>query len=66
MGYSSADDGPEARLFRLQALLEQRRHEQDTAIIERLLWELTPEDATRELFSWATIKEWGLKRRRKR
>lgn len=63
--YSSSDDSPEAKLYRRDMALEARRAEWDNQAIDRLLAELGPEDATRELFTFAERKYWGLKRRRK-
>jgi hypothetical protein len=66
MGYESYDGPSEEQLLRRQLAAERLRHKQDSEIIERLLWELKPEDATQELFTWAQMKEWEIKRRRKR
>lgn len=62
-GYEHRDDeGPEARAHREQLELDEWRQ----ARVESLLRSLSPEDATRELFTFAEIKYWGLKTRRKR
>jgi hypothetical protein len=56
------DEGPEARLHRLQAELEASYQR----IIDGLLHSLTPADSAADLFTFAEIKQWGLKHTRKR
>lgn len=55
-------DGPEAWFAREQA--EQERKDAEAA--EKLLASLTPTDAEVSLFTFAEIKQWGLKHTRKR
>lgn len=56
------DKGPsEEELYRQQ----QAQEEWDQAAIERLLEDLSEKDVTRELFTFAEIKTFGLRRRRK-
>jgi len=53
---------PETRMAR--EIREQE--ERDQATVERLLASLRPEDAYMHVFSWETMKRWGIPRRFRR
>ncbi len=66
MTYEPFDGPSEERLFRDQSADEKRRRKIDYQIIDRLLWEIKPEDGTCQLFTFGEIQEWGLRNQRKR
>ena len=64
--YDKGDEAGESKLLRVDAEAERRWCEKVRTAVERLLWDLRPEDAKLDLFSYAERKTWGIKGYRKR